>query len=109
MMVEDWLNANNTNGSALFKKATLPNALYTQLKRGSEPRPTTIRKLADAMGIPRGRLFMAAGYCDEEDLWIVDKDPVIEKLFLYWKNVPDSKKDLMLHIMRTASEHEIEE
>ena len=108
-MVESWLDDNNTNGSALFKKADLPNALYTQLKRGSEPQPKTIRKLADAMNIPRGRLFKAAGYANDEALWVVDRDPVIEEIFLYWQKIPESKKDLMLHLLKTASEYETEE
>lgn len=107
-LVEDWLVAHNTNGAKLFELAELPNALYTQIKRGSSPRPDTIRALSEAMHVPRGRLFQAAGYADSEDLWIVDPDPEMEELFSIWKKISPEKKPLMMKLLMTATDDEID-
>ncbi len=106
LFVETWLQEHETNGSSLFSNAGLPNALYTQLKRGSSPRPNTLRALADEMKVPRGRLFMLAGYCDETDLTIIDPDPEIEEAVEHLKRIHGSQHwSLVMRILSETSSY----
>lgn len=68
--IQEWLRENNTTWDWLVKTSKAPGGVGTRLKNGSMPEPPTIRKLADAMRVPRGRLFLLAGYLKEEDLQI---------------------------------------
>jgi len=110
--VQTWLDENDINGSSLFRKAGLSNALFTQMKRGSSPTQKTIRALAEAMSIGRGWLFLHAGYIDEEDLIVQDTDPEIEKVITLWKQVrsgSSQNRDLVMQVLETSASYAMKE
>ncbi len=101
--VEDWLEANDMNGSTLYRKAGLSTALYTQLKAGSTPAQKSIRALADAMGIGKGWLFLHSGYLDEDDLVVTDRDPEIERVVILFRKIGPANRHLMMTLLETAA------
>ena len=66
--IDRWVKVQNTTWEALFREAGVANASSTLVRRGSVPRPDTLRKLADAMGVPRRQLFEMTGYVTAEEL-----------------------------------------
>ncbi len=110
--VQKWLKDNDTNGSSLFRSAGLSNALYTQMKRGSTPAQKTIRALADQMQVGRGWLNLHAGYIDEDDLVVQDKDPEIERVISLWKKVRSGSRenrDLVMQVLETSASYATKE
>ena len=67
-LIDQWVRQRNTTWEWLFKAAGVSPPVGTDIRRGSTPRPETLRKLAKAMGLPRTQLFEAAGYVDAEDI-----------------------------------------
>ena len=49
--VDEWLRAHGTNWEGLRKQAGVSAPVGTDIRRGSTPRPETLRKLADAMEV----------------------------------------------------------
>ena len=66
--VDEWLRAHNTNWETLRKKAGVSAPVGTDIRRGSTPRPATLRKLADAMDVPLRTLYELSGYVDPVEL-----------------------------------------
>ncbi len=63
-----WLDDKKMAPLALSRRAGVPHAILSGLfNHGNIPRPSTLRKLAAAMGIPVGQLLVAANYLDEEE------------------------------------------
>lgn len=60
--VQGWIVDRNTTWDWLMTQAGLPKSTGTTIRKGSEPRPATLRKLAAAMGVTRRRMFEVAGY-----------------------------------------------
>jgi len=110
--IEDWIethrkerpNSDIKTGSKLFEKAGLPNALFTQMRNGSEPRQKTIRALASAMNVPRARLFRLAGYIDDEDLIVQNPDPLVEEAVLLIKQIHPDNVQLLMTILHSLAE-----
>jgi len=65
--VEKWLKEHNLTWEAVLLRGGLNKSIGTDLRKGSTPRPDTLRKLADSMGLPRRRLFELAGYLEPTD------------------------------------------
>ena len=102
-----WVNANHTNGSWLFTQAALPPSLFTQLKRGSTPRPDTLRRLAAVMDVPKRRLFELAGYIDQDEFdedEIDIADPEIALFFrgYEWDEFTNEEQDIIRNAVRMA-------
>lgn len=66
--IEQWIKARNTTWEWLFKRAGVPRSVGTRIRQGGTPRPETLRRLAEAVGVSRRKLFELAGYVNAEDL-----------------------------------------
>ena len=102
-----WIAARDTTWQRLFTQAGIANAGSTQVRRGSTPRPGTLRKLADAMGVPRRKLFEVAGYVRPEELEPEDieiSDPEIALFFLgyEWDEFTAAEQDIIRQAIRSA-------
>ena len=66
--IRDWLTEHEVSQLALARRAGVPHAsLSMLLNHGTAPRPATLRKIAEAMGAPLGRLLVLAGHLTEEE------------------------------------------
>ena len=65
--VDEWLRAHGTNWESLRKQAGVSAPVGTDIRRGSTPRPETLRKLAEAMDVPLRSLYILAGYIDASE------------------------------------------
>ncbi len=105
--IAKWIATHDTTWQRLFTQATIANAVSTQVRRGSTPRPGTRRKLADAMGVPRRKLFEVAGYVRPEELEPEDieiTDPEIALFFLgyEWDEFTEAGQDIIRQAVRSA-------
>lgn len=66
--IEEWIIDQGTTWSWLLKNAGVSLPVGSDVRRGSTPRPETLRCIAGVMGVPQGRLFALAGYIRDEDL-----------------------------------------
>jgi len=101
--IEEWVDAHGITGSALFKKAGLSNALYSSTKSGAEPRPQTIRALAEVMDVDQGVLFLLAGYVSEEQLEVRSLEPEDQIILSLWKKVDPANQSLVKTLLRTSA------
>jgi hypothetical protein len=69
--IDEWLRANETNWETLRKDAGVSAPVGTDIRRGSTPRPDTLRRLSEAMGVPIRVLYELSGYVERGEL-----DPV---------------------------------
>lgn len=66
--VAKWLADHSMAQLRLARHAGVPHATINGLiNHGFIPRPSTLRKLADAMGLPVGQLLVLAGHITEEE------------------------------------------
>ena len=105
--VDEWLRANGTNWESLRKQAGVSAPVGTDIRRGSTPRPETLRKLADAMDVPLRKLYVLAGYIDasEFDIDEIDiADPEISLFFRQyeWDEFNDEEKEVIRQAIRMA-------
>ncbi len=106
--VDEWLRANGTNWEGLRKQAGVSAPVGTDIRRGSTPRPETLRKLADAMDVPLRTLYVLAGYidADEFDSDEIDiTDPEISLFFRQyeWDEFNDEEKEVVRQAIRMAT------
>ena len=66
--IEEWIIDQGTTWSWLLKNAGVSPPVGSDVRRGSTPRPETLRRIAGIMGVPQGRLFALAGYISDKDL-----------------------------------------
>ena len=69
--IDEWLRANGTNWETLRKEAGVSAPVGTDIRRGSTPRPDTLRRLSEAMRVPIRVLYELSGYVERGEL-----DPV---------------------------------
>ena len=55
--IDEWLKANRTNWEALRKEAGVSAPVGTDIRRGSTPRPDTLKRLSEAMRVPIRELY----------------------------------------------------
>ena len=68
VFIRNWLTERSLSQLSLAKRAGIPHATLSVLFNHAHiPQPTTLRKLADAMGAPLGKLLVLAGYLSEEE------------------------------------------
>lgn len=101
--IEEWVDAHGITGSALFKKAGLSNALYSSTKSGAEPRPQTIRALAEVMDVDQGFLFLLAGYVSKDQLEVKTLDPQEQIILSLWGKVPPANRLIAETLLRTSA------
>lgn len=70
VFIRDWLVQKNWTMDGLAEDAKVAPSVLTDIKYGSMPRPESVRKLAEAMGVSPGRLFILGGYLSKDDLVI---------------------------------------
>ena len=66
--IDEWLRAHDTNWEKLRKQAGVSAPVGTDIRRGSTPRPETLRKLSEAMDVPLRTLYELAGYVERGEL-----------------------------------------
>ena len=105
--VEEWLRANGTNWESLRKQAGVSAPVGTDIRRGSTPRPETLRKLADAMDVPLRTLYVMAGYIDASEFEGDEIDIADPELSLFfrqyeWDEFNDEEKEVIRQAIRMA-------
>ena len=110
--IDRWIATTNTTWEWLFKKAGVANASSTLLRRGSIPRPDTLRKLADAMDMPRRKLFELAEYVRPEELEPEDIDIEDPELRLFfggneWDDLLPEEQQMIKDAIRMARRYKL--
>ena len=66
--IKGWLRDRGSSQLALAKRAGIPHTTLSALSNhGNIPRPSTLKKLATAMGVPLGELLVRAGHLTQEE------------------------------------------
>lgn len=77
-----WLAEHRVSQLALARRAGVPHATLSVLfNHGNVPRPSTLRKIAEAMGVPVGRLLVLAGHLTEEEYVTPIKETDLARLY----------------------------
>ena len=69
--IDECLKANGTNWETLSKEAGVSAPVGTDIRRGSTPRPDTLKRLSEAMRVPIRELYELSRYVERGEL-----DPV---------------------------------
>ena len=105
--VDEWLRAHGTNWESLRKQAGVSAPVGTDIRRGSTPRPETLRKLADAMDVPLRTLYVLAGYIDASEFEGDEIDIADPELSLFfrqyeWDEFNEEEKEVIRQAIRMA-------
>ena len=66
--IKRWLGDRSSSQLALAQRAGIPHTTLSALfNHGNVPRPSTLKKLAGAMGVPVGELLVHAGHITQEE------------------------------------------
>ena len=66
--LQEWLQDRKATQLWLAQQAGIPHSTLSALfVRGIIPRPSTLKKVANAMGLPVGKLLVLAGHLSEEE------------------------------------------
>ena len=66
--IKRWLRDRSSSQLALAQRAGIPHTTLSALfNHGNVPRPSTLKKLAGAMGVPVGELLVHAGHITQEE------------------------------------------
>ena len=66
--IKRWLGERSSSQLALAQRAGIPHTTLSALfNHGNVPRPSTLKKLAGAMGVPVGELLVHAGHITQEE------------------------------------------
>ena len=90
----------------LFKDAKITNSIGTKIRKGSTPRPDTLRNLAKAMNVSRGTMFQLAGYVDAEDMQGPKFEVEDEEVALLFRKIAPDRKQLMKRLLETAARYD---
>ena len=102
-----YLEENEATAQSLFKRAGLSHSIFTTIKSGSMPTPETVRKLAKAMDLSRGRLFFLSGYLQENDLRLTYGLSPDDEFFLgNYRKLPEFAKDMIRGSIKAAAKHQ---
>ena len=97
-----WVAARGTTFDALRKAAGLSSGTASNLRHGGMPTPLTVRKLAPALGMSPGRLFILAGYLEEADL-VAGTEPLTAEessLLSAYRTLTEEGRSLLLGALR---------
>ena len=70
--INEWLTANGTNWEIMSKTAGVSAPVGTDIRKGSTPRPDTLKRLSEAMRVPIRELYELSGYVERGELDPVD-------------------------------------
>ena len=102
-LIELYLKENETTDVSLFRRSGLAHSVFTSLKKGMIPEPETVRRLADAMSLSRGRLFFLSGYLQETDLRLTyGLSPSDESFLRRYRVLTDDVKDIVRSQIKVA-------
>ena len=80
--IRRWLTEREVSQLALARRAGVPHASLSVLfNHGTIPTPATLRKVAEAMGAPLGRLLVLAGHLTEEEYETPIKESDLARLY----------------------------
>jgi len=80
--LQDWLHDHHANQFWLARQAGIPHSTLSALfVRGIIPRPSTLRKLAVAMGLPVGQLLVLAGHITEQEYQVPIQQADLARLY----------------------------
>ncbi|MCY4581420.1 MAG: helix-turn-helix transcriptional regulator [Chloroflexi bacterium] len=80
--IRRWLTEREVSQLALARRAGVPHASLSVLfNHGTIPTPVTLRKVAEAMGAPLGRLLVLAGHLTEEEYETPIKESDLARLY----------------------------
>ena len=80
--IRGWLKERNSSQLALAQRAGIPHTTVgALLNHGVMPRPSTLKKIASAMGVPVGRLLVLAGHITPEDYETPIKQTDLARLY----------------------------
>ncbi|MEX2598816.1 MAG: helix-turn-helix transcriptional regulator [Dehalococcoidia bacterium] len=66
--LKKWLRGHDMSQLALAQRAGIPHTtIGALLNSGVVPRPTTLKKMGNAMGVPVGQLMVLAGHITPEE------------------------------------------
>lgn len=110
--VEKWLDEHRITWETVLLRGGLNKSIGTDIRKGSTPRPITLRKLADSMGMPRRRLFELAGYLDPTDLaedTVRIADPDMRLFFRGggWDQLTPDERAIIKDAIRLAQSHKL--
>jgi hypothetical protein len=106
--IDEWLRANDTNWETLRKQAGVSAPVGTDIRRGSTPRPDTLKRLSEAMRVPIRELYELSGYVERGELDPVQvpvpNDYEIRSFFTdnAWDDFTDDEKEIVRLGMRMA-------
>ena len=70
--INEWLTANGTNWEILSKTAGVSAPVGTDIRKGSTPRPDTLKRLSEARRAPIRELHELSGYVERGKLGAVE-------------------------------------
>ena len=80
--VQEWLGERKATQLWLAKQAGIPHSTLSALfTRNILPRPETLKRLAQAMGVPVGRLLVLAGYITPQEYETPIKETELARLY----------------------------
>ncbi len=80
--LQQWLRDRNATQLWLAQRAGIAHSTLSALfVREIIPRPSTLKKLATAMGIPVGQLLVLAGHITEEEFQVPIRQPDLARLY----------------------------
>ena len=104
--IEKWLDRNNSTWDAAVKAGVVAGGTGTRVSRGSVPRPETLVKLAEWMGVSKARLLILAGYIDQGDLIPgpdLQLDESQEEILDLWDQIPPGRRSLARELLEVAA------
>lgn len=105
--IEFWLQSQRSTQADLAARAEIPRStLNAILKQGVQPRPKTIRKLANAMGEDPFDLFKMSDYLGPEASYETEsenEDPaIIVFLRSHWHELSNSEQEFIMSAINVA-------
>ena len=80
--IREWLDDRKATQFSLAQRAGIPHSTLSALfTRNILPRPETLKRLAQAMGVPMGRLLVLAGYITPEEYETPIKETDLARLY----------------------------
>ena len=102
--IDTWIKNRKKTWQGLFIDAKLTQGISTNIKRGANPHPTVLVKLARAMNLPVYKLFYWAEYMTETEMedFINKSDLTPEEIQLIetYRELDPVHADIVLRVVR---------
>ena len=101
--IDTWIKNRKKTWQGLFIDATLTQGISTNIKRGANPHPTVLVKLAKAMNLPVYKLFYWAEYMTETEMEdFINKSDLTPKeiqLIETYRDLDEKHADIVLQVV----------